>query len=197
MTNRIWDSYDYDTIWREGRDLHKQAQAKPSELTDENDQLEYWIGWAAHNAAMAHAYKFEFLFQQADESAKRLGTKWKETTEDNARLAEFARWVIQQGWRYCEVQDADIHEKAVELGLVVPVPYDPAKHGPSEFDLPPGDDLYVFAPMLSTAVAQIERETPAVSSRAGATGRGSAAPPAAGSNAETRAILANTLNGSR
>lgn len=88
MISRPWDDYNYENIRRVAEDLHKQAQAKPQELTHENDQFQYWMGWAAHNDAMTHAYKFEFLWERADLSAKRLGAKWKEATEEVARLTE-------------------------------------------------------------------------------------------------------------
>lgn len=70
---------------------------------------------------------------------------------DIEQLKEFAREVIRMAW---EGQDGfeDVQEMALRFGLIEPDVggYNPEKHGESEYDADPGDDWYVFAPLLGT-----------------------------------------------
>lgn len=64
-------------------------------------------------------------------------------------MRDFIRWAIRQSaWNGFDLDGFDIQEKAESLGLIQKVPYDPDKHGESEFDIEPGDDWYEFAPFL-------------------------------------------------
>ena len=64
---------------------------------------------------------------------------------DVPNYKEFAQWAIREGaWDGCDLDGAMIQQKAVELGIVKQVPYDPEVHGESEFDCPPGDPWFVF-----------------------------------------------------
>lgn len=66
--------------------------------------------------------------------------------EGAAASAKFVKWALQEGtWEGCDLDGYDIQKKATELGLIVRVPYDPEKHGESEYDIEPGDDWYVLA----------------------------------------------------
>lgn len=62
---------------------------------------------------------------------------------------EFAKWVIRKGWlEGCNLDCLDVQDKAIELGLVVLVKYDPDVHGSNDVDAEPGDDWYVLDPWL-------------------------------------------------
>jgi hypothetical protein len=62
-------------------------------------------------------------------------------------LAEFARWAVENGtWSGCDLDGADIQDKALECGVIVQVPYDPEKHGTQYHgELDPGEPWYVFS----------------------------------------------------
>lgn len=70
--------------------------------------------------------------------------------DQNKALREFFRWAIREGtWEGVELDGAAIQDKALELGLIVGEPYDPAKHGEQpnvDWDIEPGDNWYVIAP---------------------------------------------------
>lgn len=70
------------------------------------------------------------------------------------QLAEFVRWAIERGcWEGCEVDGADIQDKAVELGILMETKYDPEFHNPPEWvDIEPGAVLYVFSEEFLTAL---------------------------------------------
>jgi hypothetical protein len=60
--------------------------------------------------------------------------------------AEFVQWALSEGsWNGCDLDGGSIQEKAIALGLLKVEPYDPDKHGESEFDVEPGDDWYTLA----------------------------------------------------
>ena len=62
------------------------------------------------------------------------------------KLAEFAAWAVLEGaWTGSDLEGGEIQDKAVKLGLIVKVSYDPEVHGESEFDFMPGDDWYVWS----------------------------------------------------
>lgn len=60
------------------------------------------------------------------------------------RLVEFAQWCIEQSWDGFDLDGGAVQLRAQELGLIERVPYDPAKHGPSEY-ANEGDTWFVFA----------------------------------------------------
>ncbi len=63
------------------------------------------------------------------------------TSQETARaLAEFLKWCMENAWTCCELDGADVHDKAEALGLLKIEPYDPEAHGESEFDIEPGDE---------------------------------------------------------
>lgn len=64
------------------------------------------------------------------------------------RLRQFARWVIQEAWGQMGCDPGDIQDKAVELGLLREVLYDPEKHGPNDVDAEPGDPWFVFTDLM-------------------------------------------------
>ncbi len=66
-------------------------------------------------------------------------------------LAEFAELCFQSAWEGNDVDGGDIQEWGVQLGLLVETKYDPKKHGPSEYDLEPGDTYYVFSDWFKEA----------------------------------------------
>ena len=68
---------------------------------------------------------------------------------------KFIRWAIQEGpWNGCSLDGCDIQDKAIELGLLKKVKYDPAIHGPNDVDADPGDDWFVFSDLLTTSRAK-------------------------------------------
>lgn len=56
----------------------------------------------------------------------------------------FAHWCIKKFAWSCDVDGGDIQDKAVEYGILKEVPYDPERHGESEYDAEPGDPWYEF-----------------------------------------------------
>lgn len=63
--------------------------------------------------------------------------------EADAKYAELGRWCADE-WAFANDIDGDaLQDKALELGLVVPVSYDPDKHD-VEFDCEPGEEIYIF-----------------------------------------------------
>jgi hypothetical protein len=64
---------------------------------------------------------------------------------ENDRLRAFAAAVMDSSWNGHEIDGGDAHELALKHGIIVEVPYDPEKHGESEFDVEPGDPYYVLA----------------------------------------------------
>jgi len=73
------------------------------------------------------------------------------TPESHKALIDFARAVIQQSvFLGTEIEGADVQDLAVKYGLMGEVPYDPEKHpGLEEFDVEPGDMIYMFTEMLT------------------------------------------------
>lgn len=62
------------------------------------------------------------------------------------QCAEFVQWALDEGsWHGCDLDGGSIQEKALALGLLKVEPYDPEKHGESEYDADPGDDWYTLA----------------------------------------------------
>lgn len=73
--------------------------------------------------------------------------------------AKFVRWAMREGaWDGSGLDGGEIQDKAEELGLIVRVPYDPEKHGESEFDVEAGDDWFVFAGPLAAPQAEDEKK---------------------------------------
>jgi hypothetical protein len=74
--------------------------------------------------------------------------------ELTANLAKFAQWALTEGaWHGHDLDGGDVQEKAVELGLVVQVPYDPEIHGESEFEIEPGDSWFLFSKDMTLVLA--------------------------------------------
>ena len=71
-------------------------------------------------------------------------------------LAQFALWTLQSSaWSGCDLEGYEIQQKALKLGIVKEVPYDPSVHGDAEFDTEPGDAWYVW----SDDVANLLKDT--------------------------------------
>lgn len=57
----------------------------------------------------------------------------------------FAQWAIREGaWEGCDLDGGSIQDKAVELGIIKEVPYDPASHGDNDCGAEAGDPWFVF-----------------------------------------------------
>ncbi|TWA89555.1 hypothetical protein [Bradyrhizobium stylosanthis] len=83
-------------------------------------------------------------------------TQLVEQVEDASACAQFVKWALQEGpWQGGDLDGGSIQDKAEELCLIQKVPYDPKKHGESEFGAEPGDDWYV----LSDAVAGLSNSS--------------------------------------
>ncbi len=68
-----------------------------------------------------------------------------------AALLEFFRWSMASGpWGGNDLDGADVQNQAERLGLIVKVPYDPAKHGEAICEINPGDDWFVMAPWVNS-----------------------------------------------
>jgi len=64
-------------------------------------------------------------------------------------LKQFFRWAMQEGpFDGCDLDGGGVQDKAEALGLIVKAKYDPAIHG--EQDIDPGDEIFVFAPGLTS-----------------------------------------------
>jgi hypothetical protein len=63
------------------------------------------------------------------------------------KLAEFARWALEDGsWQGRDLEGSDVQRKALALGIIKEVKYDPEVHGVSEFDeVKPGDPWFVLS----------------------------------------------------
>jgi hypothetical protein len=62
------------------------------------------------------------------------------------KLAEFARWALEDGsWVGHDLDGSDVERKALALGLIKEVKYDPGIHGESEIDIEPGDPWFVLS----------------------------------------------------
>jgi hypothetical protein len=56
----------------------------------------------------------------------------------------FAKWCLKESWDGCGLDGGEVQDKAVSLGIIKQVPYDPDKHGPNNWDAEPGDPWYVL-----------------------------------------------------
>ncbi len=56
----------------------------------------------------------------------------------------FSKWVMRKMWDSYDIDCGDLQDAAVKHGIIKEVPYDPEKHGESEYDQEPGDPWYVF-----------------------------------------------------
>lgn len=65
-------------------------------------------------------------------------------------LLTFFKWAMQEGpWQGCDLDGASVQDKAESLGLIVPVPYDPEKHGAyNDYGCDAGDPWFEFSPSL-------------------------------------------------
>jgi hypothetical protein len=67
-------------------------------------------------------------------------------------LEKFARWVIRETCFEGQGLDGgEIQDMAETTSMIVKEPYDPAVHGATigeEWDVAPGDTIFVFAPWL-------------------------------------------------
>lgn len=60
-------------------------------------------------------------------------------------LSEFTKWAIENSaFEGCDLNGADVQDKAVACGILEKTKYDPKKHGSSIDCCEPGDDWYVF-----------------------------------------------------
>ena len=58
----------------------------------------------------------------------------------------FILWALKEGpWSGCDLDGVSVQEKALSLGIIKRVPYDPDIHGDNSLDVQPGDDWYVLA----------------------------------------------------
>jgi len=77
--------------------------------------------------------------------------------EEIARAAaRFVMWALMEGsWQGCDIDGGAAQDKAVELGLIVEMPYDPAKHG-EQPQLELGESWFV----ASDAILALCADTP-------------------------------------
>lgn len=67
--------------------------------------------------------------------------------EDTCRV--FTRWIIRESvFDGCGLDGGAVQDKAVELGLLIKVPYDPAVHGDIAA-CDPGEQIFVFSDKLA------------------------------------------------
>lgn len=76
------------------------------------------------------------------------------TRDEAVKLADFARWVIQETVfdGGADLDAWSIQMKAAELGLIKETAYNPEKHGSSDY-AEPGDEWFVFSPILQPVAA--------------------------------------------
>lgn len=83
--------------------------------------------------------------------------KWKpdeyvaRLREENARLAAFARQIIEYAFDGRDADGGSIQALALTHGLLRKEAYDPARHGGTLVDVQPGDDWYVCAGAVAKA----------------------------------------------
>ena len=75
------------------------------------------------------------------------------------KLAAFAQWALHDGvWVGFDLDGSDIQDKAVELGLLVAVPYNPEVHGPNDFDAESGDDWLIWSDEMKSLLERAKQE---------------------------------------
>jgi hypothetical protein len=67
------------------------------------------------------------------------------TPDEVERLRAFITDVMLKSWEGYDVEGDTLQELGLKHGVLVQVPYDPAKHGESEFEVEPGEPWYVLA----------------------------------------------------
>lgn len=83
--------------------------------------------------------------------------KWKpdeyaaRLREENARLAAFARQIIEYAFDGRDADGGSIQALALTHGLLRKEAYDPAQHGGTLVDARPGDDWYVCVGAVAKA----------------------------------------------
>jgi hypothetical protein len=61
------------------------------------------------------------------------------------KLAEFVRWAVEDNcWHGYDLEGGDVEKKALALGLIKEVEYDPNIHGEAEIEVEPGDPWFVL-----------------------------------------------------
>ena len=63
-------------------------------------------------------------------------------------LKKFALWALGEVLRGHDLDCWEVEDNALELGLLKEVKYDPAIHGPSDYDVQPGEPWYVLSDSL-------------------------------------------------
>lgn len=108
------------------------------------DIIEKLTIWPAADGADALAGHFvESLMQEAAAEI----TKLRAERDAAARCVEFTKWAIQDSaWQGGDLDGGAVQDKAEALGVIVKVPFDPAKHNSDYAE--PGDDWFEFAPDL-------------------------------------------------
>lgn len=62
-------------------------------------------------------------------------------------LLNFVEWALETGpWSGCGLDGADIQEKALELGIIHEVPFDPERHDDAGVGMTKGDPFYELVP---------------------------------------------------
>ena len=97
-----------------------------------------------------HGFNMEWLTRNSGIVARALLAA-DAPAEGTRAAVEFARHIISTYAWGREVDGGDVQEMAVSLGLLVEVPYDPAKHGENDCDVEPGDPWFVFSGALAAA----------------------------------------------
>lgn len=94
--------------------------------------------------------------RHADQFAKE-ADQLRAEREAAARCVEFTKWAIQDSaWQGGNLDGGAVQDKAEALGVIVKVPFDPAKHKSDYAEA--GDDWFEFAPNLpSSAVIATDR----------------------------------------
>jgi hypothetical protein len=73
-------------------------------------------------------------------------------SDPTRQLAAFFKYAIDASWEGCGLDGGDIQNVAERLGLIRSVPYDPAKHGPSD-EAEPDDPWFVLADDIAALLA--------------------------------------------
>lgn len=56
----------------------------------------------------------------------------------------FAVWCVREAFTGLDLDACSIQDKALELGIIKEVPYDPDVHGDNDSDVAPGDEWFVL-----------------------------------------------------
>jgi hypothetical protein len=143
-------------LLRAWQDAHRSDMEQADDLHAKLEAQEQEIARLEHAALYTAHYKADYNEQVEKASiAEAQAGRYKAALGQQQPFLAFWRKVRESV--FDDISDADCQDWAVEAGLLVEVPYDPAVHGDVEAD--PGDTIYVDAPWLAAALGDQQEST--------------------------------------